>query len=238
MKWLKAKVRAVIAKAAGRPFRYNTMMQKAEIISFDVFDTLIFRTAAMPEDVFDSIPYPSFKRKRIEAEKAARRESSKEEVTLNDIYQVFFEKYLAGNMLGREPEKLNPEGWDPEGLKTAEIKAELSVCYANPEALRFYKELQERQKRIIIVSDMYLPASVIAAVLHNAGFTGYEQLFVSSEYGLTKRSGRLFGEVQREMGTANIVHIGDNFISDYWKTWKMGLKGYLYKPCGTVRNLG
>lgn len=233
MKVLKAKIRAAIAKTAGRPFRYNKMLQEAEIISFDVFDTLIFRTAAVPEDVFDAIPYPSFKSRRIEAERAARRESGREEVALNDIYQVFFEKYPAGNMPGRKPDKLNP---DPEELKDAEIKAELSACYANPEALGFYKELQERRKRIIIVSDMYLPASVIAAILHNAGFTGYERLFVSSEYGLTKRSGRLFWEVQREMGTANIVHIGDNFISDYCKAWKMGLKGYLYKPCREVRN--
>ncbi len=121
-------------------------------ISLDVFDTLIFRTVAKPEDVFDLIcDAPGFRKKRIEAQRWADAAASLEEYTLEDIYA-----FLPGH--------------DPVDVA----------------------------------------------------------VYVSSEYGLLKKTGSLFKTVIAEQRTENILHIGDHIISDYVRPKQAGMKAVLY----------
>lgn len=178
-----------------------------DFISFDVFDTLIKRSVPKPTDVFDLISEESgFKRRRIEAERIARQGSDLEDITLEDIY---------AHLPGCDIEK--------------EIKTERNVCYANPELLSFFNMAKDDGRHIIITSDMYLSAFVIGDILADAGYTGYEQLYVSSEYGLTKKSGHLYGSIIEDLGTARIMHIGDNGLSDYVRARQAGLDSFLYR---------
>lgn len=65
-----------------------------DVISFDVFDTLLFRPLAAPADLFDlvgmTLRYPGFRALRIQAEKQARQSrqahSGYAEVTLEEIW--------------------------------------------------------------------------------------------------------------------------------------------------------
>ena len=57
-------------------------------------------------------------------------------------------------------------------------------------------------------------------------------VYVSSEFGLTKRSGNLFKKVLEEEKiekTGSVLHIGDNLISDYIMPKHAGMKSFLYK---------
>ena len=68
----------------------NIDLENYEIISFDIFDTLIIRYVEKPEDIFSIIEYRikdaiDFKNKRINAEKIARRKFERE-ITIDDIY--------------------------------------------------------------------------------------------------------------------------------------------------------
>ena len=88
-----------------------------------------------------------------------------------------------------------------------EISTELSVCKANPEALKFFntvKKAGKAGKRVVIISDMYLSASTISTILISCGYdlTGVN-VYVSSEYGKTKRSGNLFREVLKALKPLN-----------------------------------
>ena len=62
-----------------------------DIISFDIFDTLIKRDINKPTDVFELIEekynIKNYKNMRIKAEKTARDNSNCEEVTLDEIYK-------------------------------------------------------------------------------------------------------------------------------------------------------
>ena len=113
-----------------------------------------------------------------------------------------------------------------------EIATELSVCKANPEALEFFKVVKQEGKRLIIVSDMYLDSSTIEEILQNCGYDFADvPIYVSSEYGKTKRSGNLFRTVleHEEVEAGKVLHIGDNLISDYLMPKKCGMKSFLYR---------
>jgi len=86
---------------------------------------------------------------------------------------------------------------------------------------------------MIIVSDMYLSHSDIEDILTGSGYDikGIP-VYVSSEYGLTKRTSSLFKAVLRKEGMEGrekeVLHIGDNLISDYMMARKCGMRSFLY----------
>lgn len=65
------------------------------------------------------------------------------------------------------------------------------------------------------------------------GVNGY----VSSEYALTKRTGNLFKKVLEIEGVkANeVLHIGDNLRSDWFRPKLMGMKSVLIAPYKFIR---
>lgn len=172
-------------------------------ISFDIFDTLLKRNVGNPSDVFDLIQCglekeENFKEKRIAAEQIARRKSNRE-ITLDDIYENYdAEEYLKNK------------------LKSLELCIEQQCLTINPYIIDFYNYCI-RYKNVYIISDMYLPSDFIANVLHNNGITGYRKLYVSSEYGKTKKDGTLFELYLKQNGIdpKNAIHIGDSWKADY-----------------------
>lgn len=69
-------------------------------------------------------------------------------------------------------------------------------------------------------------------ILQNCGYDLADvPIYVSSEYGKTKRSGNLFRTVleHEEVEASKILHIGDNLISDYLMPKKCGMKSFLYR---------
>ncbi len=208
---LKTKARILISTILGKYFQ-SIPIPTTPIISFDVFDTLIVRsTLAVPSDLFDNLsPNPTFKDRRIEAEKRARAESGKEDITLEEIYEKLYS---------------NPR--ERQEAMEREINAELKACKANPDALAFFNRCKEVGKRIIIISDMYLNSHTIQTILTNCGYDlTTVPIYVSSEYSLTKRTGNLFKKVlEIERVRANeVLHLGDNPRSDYLRPKLIGMK--------------
>jgi FMN phosphatase YigB (HAD superfamily) len=185
-----------------------------DVISFDVFDTLILRPLALPTDVFyligERLGILDFRNLRIRAEwdarMACRRQQGHTEVTLSDIWQT-----LAGEV-----------GCDPEEGMRLELETEEALCCANPFLLEVWNRLRAMGKRIVIISDMYLPQSAIVRLLERAGYTGAEKVYVSCEYRRNKASGTLFRLVREELGNASVIHVGDNPTSDGTMAAKYG----------------
>lgn len=178
-----------------------------DIISFDVFDTLIFRPFSDPKILFDILESENqiehFAQFRVEAENHVRKEkydnSGTREVTLNEIYE-YIEKYT-----GLEKE---------EGMKK-EIEKEIDICFANSYMLHVYHMLKSYGKRIIITSDMYLSKGVIGKILERNGYTGYEDIYVSCQYRKSKATGEMYKMISSKLGeNLCYIHIGDNRHSD------------------------
>jgi FMN phosphatase YigB (HAD superfamily) len=184
----------------------KTLIDGVEVVSFDIFDTLLLRRHYSPTDVFAHAAEtrPSrFRFMRIAAERFARlRHRQQQDVSLEQIYAT----------LGQTPER--------------ELLAEKQTLMPNPAARGVYDHAVAGGKRIIAVSDMYLPLQFLRERVENAGYTKVERVFVSCEAGVTKWRGDLFRHVAREMGVApdDILHIGDNAHSDVVRAKEQGLR--------------
>ena len=195
-----------------------------DIISFDIFDTLINRTCRNSEDIFDyveliynlTMPHKkieNFKKNRIYAFKKTISQSKFEEVTLKEIYS---------NINGyTELEK--------DFLQKIEVNLELLLCKPNNNLYKIYSELVRLNKEIIVTSDMYLPLDIIEKILEKNGYNEIKKIFLSSELRLTKWRGNIFEKVLYYKKNKKIVHIGDNPISDYIQPRKKGIDAILIK---------
>ena len=174
-----------------------------DVVSFDIFDTLILRPLKKPTDLFGLMEQRNglfdFHDNRIQAEADARRRSSSGEVNLFEIYDVLAPRY----------------GQDGKEMALREIEEEKRVCYPNPAMTELFRWLADKGVRIIALSDMYLPAQFLREILDGCGFTSIADVFVSCEYGAGKTGGALQHIVQAKLGDKlRFIHIGDNLDSD------------------------
>lgn len=208
--------------------RFAKDLLQYDVVSFDIFDTLILRPFADPKDLFmivgKRLNKTEFYRIRTDAEKRAREKATIEkgnrEVTIDDIYTIIEER----------------TGIPKEKGVQAELEVEMQYCFANPYMKRVFKILRVQGKPIIIVSDMYIPHDSMEKLLANAGYTGYDKLYVSCDYNCSKRVGGLYQYVKRDYSGKKIVHIGDNVASDIQAAQKENLDVRYYKNCHEIGN--
>ncbi len=177
-----------------------------EVISFDIFDTLIMRKTLNPLDVFD-IVQDKAKRQGIEIDnfKVLRRKAEMEnpqtEVNIYEIYQEF--QKLTG---------ISTE--EKENLMNLEIETEKQVLIRREKMVEIFRYALDQKKRVFLISDMYLPGTIIGEILTCLGITGYEELMVSCDYRQAKWN-TLFFVFKEKVAGRSYLHIGDNdYIDD------------------------
>ncbi|QFJ53755.1 HAD family hydrolase [Pseudobutyrivibrio xylanivorans] len=194
--------------------KFVEKLSKYDVVSFDIFDTLIFRPLSEPADLFYLIgcrlDFLNFKDLRARAEYEARliraerlRKQKKKfvdyEVDIDDIWNRMHDI----------------TGLDAARGKAIEEELEFDICYANPFMKQVFTRLQEMGKTIVITSDMYLTKDFLVKMLEKNGYAGYENIFVSNEYHKSKSDGRLYDVVKKKMGEdLRYIHVGDNTHSD------------------------
>lgn len=196
-------------------------IEKADVVSFDIFDTLLLRPYIKPTDLFVHMEKffnaPGFAENRIQSEITARQNTGKPEVTIDDIYLFVDNRYQA--------------------LKSKEIDFEKQILQPNNEMKKVYDRALSCGKKIIITSDMYLPQDVIESILKKNDYINYSKLYLSSSVQKTKSQGNLYDLIKEEIETNNILHIGDNYNSDYVKAKEHGLCAIHYeKPISKFIN--
>ena len=195
--------------------KFNTKkLAKTDVVSFDIFDTLLVRNVPRPENVFDLVEKKSgiigFAEKRKKAAELASGKVENGEATLKDIYNCIEEK-------------------DRERLLELELDTEKDVLVFNTEIRKLYDWCKSNGKIIIAVSDMYLPSEFLRKCLEENGYK-MDRIFVSCEVKENKRTGGMFDYVSHQYRTKNIIHIGDSIKSDYLSPIKHGWKSYRYNP--------
>lgn len=204
-------------------------------VSFDVFDTLVLRPFYYPTDLFSylsfdfnklakSDSYVYFEQIRIDAEKLCRKKlqangNGAEDITLGDIYACLAETYGLGKALADE-------------MQALELKAEKRFCYARKTAKELYGLAKYLGKKVIAVSDMYLPEQTVKEILQNCGYE-MDEVFVSSERKTGKWSGNLYKYVQKTMALPkrSFLHIGDSLESDVIQAKKAGWNAAWLPKC-------
>lgn len=199
--------------------------EEVEHITFDVFDTLINRPVEVPSDVYKFLESKAliisngltddFFKVRTVAEVEVRNNSENGEITLDEIYDYIQEHYQLDAGL-------------TNAIKKEEIELEISLVQQRPAGKKLWDIAQSSGKPISIISDMYLPESVIEQMLNKCGYDKYEKLYVSSSYGVRKKEGGLFDIVLDEINLPpkKIIHIGDNVLADIKMPQERGMLSF------------
>lgn len=191
---------------------YNKVSEERyQVISFDLFDTLVKRPVVNPADLFLIVGYRlninGFMNMRIMAEQVTRRHMPymREEVTLQEIYATFV--------------KLFHVDYSVERLVETELAVELAYCMPRKAIIGVYNYAKTCGKKVVILTDTYLSRDFIEKILANCAICGYERLYVSSDDNATKASGRLYRKLfadldQLGISKKSVLHIGDNKKTD------------------------
>lgn len=192
------------------------ILMKYDVISFDIFDTLILRPFTKPNDLFKIIGMryglSNFNSIRTNASKSAREKFSHGEIYIEDIYK---EVNIMTNI-------------DIKDGSNYEFEVEKNICYANPYMKEIFDGLVKNNKDIIIVSDMYFSNDKLSKILENCGYKGYKKLYVSCDYKKSKSNFEMFNMLSQIYKDKKVIHIGDNYDSDVLHPQKIGWDSFYY----------
>lgn len=202
------------------PKRMAERLHSYDVISFDVFDTLILRKVREPADVFyalqEKLDYPDFRRVRIEAERQAR---LKRHALFGD-YEVNYSEIWA------EAERMT--GISASRGMQAEFETEILFASGNPYFQEVVRQLLQRGKRLVVCSDMYLGEERIRELLLRCGYPEFSAYYISCDYRKSKYDGSLY-DVVRNGSTGRFIEIGDDLLSDVRQARRKGFSSLHYQ---------
>lgn len=178
----------------------------AEVVSFDLFDTLVMRKVRSYTNLFElldlrlrerGICIPDFVRLRVSAEKELSRNRAPR---LQQIYKYVLKKTGGNFITASELARLE---WEMDG----------AVLLAREEMCEVFHEAVSAGKHVVITTDSYYSLEQIRVILDRFGLTGCDQVFVSCEYE-TSKGQELFQILRDQYKTRKILHVGDDEVSD------------------------
>ena len=203
------------------------------LYSFDVFDTVITRKMATPQGVWKLMQEELLREKsyddiseyvkknfyalRIYIERLVRINdcyNGVEDISLPQIYDGFVK---TGYMDKEQSQR----------LETLEKTIEISNVLGISENIEMIKRLLQDGRRVIFISDMYLPEKTIRKMLSLADPVLKElPLYVSGEYKKSKWTGGLYHLIREkeQVEFPEWIHKGDNMHSDIEIPKCLGIK--------------
>ncbi len=204
----------------------RALVKGADVVTLDVFDTLLWRALARPADAFTlaqelvnqrtlRLVVTGAGQARADAEgqlraEAVARGASADTVTFADIWR------RAGALAEYDDELVAL-------LSEMELAAERLLLSPSPVAGELLRVAVEQGTPVELVSDTYLPSAFVSSVLADCGLSGWQRLTVSCEAGAAKADGSVWATVLGRHPGAKVVHIGDNPQSDVVQPRAFGL---------------
>lgn len=186
-----------------------------DIITFDIFDTLIKRDCQSPENVFELIDEKkTFLREKFINE----RYNAEKKLYKQNLIPTLMEIYENTSLDSRQIEE----------LVKLENEIETDVACANKPIYDIYLECIKAGKKVYAISDMYLSNRVLSNILIKCGYN-IEKIWISAECKCNKASGKLFERFLSDVDCdpANVLHIGDSYKADIEGARKQGIASFL-----------
>lgn len=202
---------------------FKKMIEDKKVVSFDIFDTLLLRNVLVPKDIFkildkevkEKYNIDNFYNIRISSESESRTRKNNYEVKLDEIYKKISDKIAI----------------PVEDIRQRELELEKDFICVNPFMYNLFDYCIRQKKKVILISDMYLPKKFIDELLKNCGYSNYDENYVSCEIRKSKYQGDLFEYVKdkKKIDVKDWIHVGDNEYSDINNAIKHGITTYHYK---------
>lgn len=182
-----------------------------DVVSFDLFDTLVLRNVSQPADVFRLVELKydihNFAHIRKKAEKECMDKLGMC-YTLSDIYSLLQSQYgISKDVLMKE------------------LEVEKQICVVNPYMKEIYEELQKKGQNIVILTDTYFSKEFIVDLLTDLGLSMPNDILISCE---CKKS-KSVGDIYELFYGKKVIHVGDNYRCDIQNAKKAGCSAYYYK---------
>ena len=190
-------------------------LENSEVISVDLFDTLIMRRTLFATDVIEltdeklkeqGIVIEKFCDRRLESEKYLSQQTAS---TLVKIYEYMLEKYDIQNVTAQQ-------------LAELEWKLDYELVVPRREICEAAAQAYEGGKAVYIVSDTYYTKQQLVQLLDKCKITKYTQVLASCEY-RTGKTQQLFEVLKKRLDGKSCIHIGDDDIADIQSARKYGI---------------
>lgn len=208
-------------KTYDKLFRY---LLKYDVISFDIFDTVVIRICNTPKDVFEIVSKEAelfgiynFTKIRIKAQELTEAEKGIS-TNLKSIYKTI------KKICGLTDEQIKK-------LQNLEVQTEAKLCIPNATIISLISDLKQHGKKILFTSDMYLDSNMINEIFasNKIGII-YDKLYISCEEKKSKAIGDLFDYIKKQFPCNKIIHVGDYWRSDIYSALKNGRIDAVYYP--------
>lgn len=209
----------------------TSCLTNADVISTDLFDTLIMRQTMFTTDIYEivneklcniGVEIEDFALKRQDCEKSLSKNAAP---VLKDIYAYMIKKYSIDSCTAEE-------------LSEIEWMVEKDYVVKRREICEVFSELAAAGKDIYIVSDSYYKKEQIEELLRICDINFYKDIIVSCEYN-TGKTQQLFGVLKHMTVGDKYVHVGDDILADIDSAEKFGIKGiHIYSAVELLEKVG
>lgn len=198
-----------------------------DVISFDVFDTLLMRKTLVPRDVF-ALMERELRAQGEDVLFAEWRPAGEVEQlekgafpNIDAIYQYMKEHHaLPDDTVQR---------W-----KAREMELEEELLVPRNDMVEAFNYAKRQGKTVCLTSDMYYSKFDMARLLASKGIMGAERIFVSCDWKSSKGNGGLFRPLVDFAEGRSILHIGDNANGDGTAPRALGIDTYLIRKATDV----
>lgn len=215
-----------------------------EVITFDLFDTLVIRRVHDPDLIKlpvaryiaslagqcnIAIAWQKVQKIRDEVENENRQQTGSKFVDFEAHYPTFMTRTLQKIFLDQYSDELL------ERVTGYELQMENQMLLARGEFVSWLQELSAQGKRVLIISDIYLPSEHLKVLVEHVGIMPYvEDVISSADTYLAKASGEAFPMIEKKYGLRkeSWLHIGDNPISDGLRPTEFGIEALVLNDGG------
>jgi len=197
------------------PAQFLNELKNFDIVSFDVFDTVLCRQYLAPDyakykvgeylvelEIVTSPAAFIVIRNRAEAELRIRNQHVGD-VSIIDVYQHL------STMLDCDPEQTAE--W-----MAMEFDFDMSMIEAKTQIVSLIHQLSDLGRQIWFISDTYYTKNQMLELLRHVGISIDYRLFISSDLQKRKDNGQMWLHIQGLVGDldSSFIHVGDNVHSD------------------------
>gem|GEM_PF-644418 len=189
-------------------------LKDVDLVSFDLFDTLVSRPARRPDAVLKLVehriateegrPIPLFTERRAAENRGRARKHHQGDVNLSEIYaELAASGTIPGDVVTR--------------AHALEKRIDLGALLPRAEVIAVLRAAHESGKRIVLMTDTYYEEADIRSILQAIGVADlFAALYVSNAVGARKDRGDLWRHVEEieAVPRARWLHVGDNEHSD------------------------
>ena len=198
-------------------------IDKVEVVSFDIFDTLIMRKIFSPEDVFRLLEEKVRVELKLDCEIANVRAQAASMcgsyATINEIYQYIKQQT---NLIDK----------NIIDIMQLEKDIDIDLCITRRDIADLYEYCLTCGKEVYLISDMYYTLQDIKRILDKCGVKvpDDEHIWISCEKKADKVSGSLWEKYSKLVSKdIRCLHIGDNKTGDAKNPVIYGIDSYYIK---------